>query len=217
MKDPNQWSASTEHEEVYHAAHGCQAASLPLTVVRLRGQKQACPVESEKTKGFFAAPKMLSFFQWMSSCSSSSTSVLLLGGFKGRRLIRLRLLPHGMDHTDPHIGEGPHGHAMTFPFLALALIVLQGPRLRLGRLPGKLVQRVAQRFYTRVAPMNSGVGSALEDHRRRASQRLQFRSIGVALPIIPNFCQQPSRPFTKKSELACCKEVVFLIECYQCD
>lgn len=39
--------------------------------------------------------------------------------------------------------------------------------------------------------MNSGVGSALKDHRSCASQRLQFRGIGIALPVIPNFRQQP--------------------------
>src|SRR5258708_30178460 len=55
VKDQSQWSISTEHEGVYHAARGCQAASLPLTAPGLRGQKKACPVESDKTTGVFAA------------------------------------------------------------------------------------------------------------------------------------------------------------------
>jgi len=194
VKDQSQWSTSTEHEGVYHAARGCQAASLPLTASGLRGQKKACPVESEKTKGVFAAHKRLSPLQWMSNGSSSSTSVSLLCRLKDRRLIGLRLVPHGIDHTDPHIGESPHGDAMAFSLLALALIVFQGPGLRLRALPGKLVQSVAQGLHTRVAPMNSRVGPALEDHRSRASQCLQFGGIGIALPIIPNFCRASEEP-----------------------
>jgi hypothetical protein len=36
------------HEQVYHAAMGCQAASLPLTAHRLRGEKKACPGQGKK-------------------------------------------------------------------------------------------------------------------------------------------------------------------------
>src|SRR5947209_4283817 len=39
---------STRHEPVYHATHGCQAASLSLTTVSLRGLFWACQVESQK-------------------------------------------------------------------------------------------------------------------------------------------------------------------------
>jgi hypothetical protein len=45
--------SSTRHEEVYHAAHRCQAASLSLTASRGRGRKWACQVENKKTAGFF--------------------------------------------------------------------------------------------------------------------------------------------------------------------
>src|ERR1051325_9860616 len=47
--------ASTGHEGVYHATHGCQAAPLPLTAARLRGRKRLGPVASKKTAGIFAA------------------------------------------------------------------------------------------------------------------------------------------------------------------
>ena len=39
---------------MYHAAHGCQAASLSLTAARLRGLFWACQVESQKNAGFLA-------------------------------------------------------------------------------------------------------------------------------------------------------------------
>src|SRR5437762_6755966 len=45
---------STRHEPVYHATHGCQAASLSLTAARLRGLFWACQVESPKNAGFLA-------------------------------------------------------------------------------------------------------------------------------------------------------------------
>ena len=47
--------ASTEHEAVYHAARGCQAAALSLTAARLRGRKKACSGEQPKTLLFLAA------------------------------------------------------------------------------------------------------------------------------------------------------------------
>ena len=200
MKDPNQWSASTEHEGVYHTARSCQAASLPLTASGLRGQKKACSVESEKTKGGFAAHKRLLSFQWMSNCSSSPTSVLLLCRLKDCRLIRLRLLPHRIDYTDPHIGEGTHGNTMAFSLLAFALVIRQGPGLRLRGLPGKLMQSVAQGLHTCVASMNSGIGPALEDHRSRAGQRLQFRDIGITLPVITDFCRASEEPSAGRHE-----------------
>ncbi len=45
---------STWHEGVYHATQGCQAASLSLTALSLRGLKRACQVESQKNAGFLA-------------------------------------------------------------------------------------------------------------------------------------------------------------------
>src|SRR5437588_4752569 len=94
---------STRHGEVYHAAHGCQAASLPLTAVRLRGQKKACQVESEKTARVFAA---------QSADGATSLPGLQLRGTFGMqalsllkccRLIRAMVEPHRVDDTYPDI------------------------------------------------------------------------------------------------------------------
>src|SRR2546429_7999917 len=54
MKVRERAMPSTRYEGVYHAAYGCQAASLSLTAVRLRGLKGTYRVESKKTAGFFA-------------------------------------------------------------------------------------------------------------------------------------------------------------------
>ncbi len=51
---------STWHEGVYHAAQPCQAASLPLTRLSLRGLKKACHVESQKMQGFWLVLSMIS-------------------------------------------------------------------------------------------------------------------------------------------------------------
>ena len=40
--------ALAEHEQVYHAAMPCQAASLPLTGHGLRGEKKVCPAKGKK-------------------------------------------------------------------------------------------------------------------------------------------------------------------------
>src|SRR5690349_20138774 len=55
MKGGKRGLPSREHEEVYHAASRCQAASLSLTARRWQGLKNACSVEGEKTARFFAA------------------------------------------------------------------------------------------------------------------------------------------------------------------
>ncbi len=52
MKERKRGLPSSEHEEVYHAASRCQAASLSLTARRLHGLKKACSVERQKTGGF---------------------------------------------------------------------------------------------------------------------------------------------------------------------
>src|SRR6266567_3404820 len=133
---------STRHEPVYHAAHGCQAASLCLTASRLRGLFWACQVESQKTAGFFAR---LERMQGHRRHLSYSACMLLLCLLKGGRLIASVMQPHGKDDPDPHIGKGSDRHAMAFPFCPLALVVVVGPCFTVGGLPGKLVQGIAQR------------------------------------------------------------------------
>src|SRR5712691_5944265 len=79
---------------------------------------------------------------------------------------------------------------MTFSFHSLALVVLLGPRFALRRLPGEVMQGLAQGFDTAHSAMRFGVHSALKQHRRGSSQSLQTTCILVALAIIPDFCQQ---------------------------
>ena len=50
---PSSW-----HEEVYHATHGCQAASLSLTAARWRGLLWVCQVESPKMSGYWLLVNM---------------------------------------------------------------------------------------------------------------------------------------------------------------
>lgn len=122
---PSPW-----HEEAYHAASRCQAASLPLTTRRLHGLEQPCQVEGQKTGRCFAS-------------LGSSSGMFSAGSGKDGRLIALFFEPHGIDHPGPDIGQGAHRDGMAFAFPALALIVLQGPRFGERRLPGKLLQGIA--------------------------------------------------------------------------
>ena len=183
--------SSTWHEPVYHAAHACQAASLSLTGARLRGLKWACQVESQKNAGVLA---LVERDQHELGPLSRWACMLLLCGLKGDRLIAAVMDPHGKDDPDPDIGQCSHGYRMTFAFSALALVILHGPRLALGGLPGKLVQRIAQRFDAAQTAMRLGVHPALKQHRGGSSQRLQTAGILIALAIITDFRQQSRGP-----------------------
>src|SRR5689334_896193 len=161
---------SPRYEGVYHAAYGCQAASLPLTAVSLRGLKWTYRVESKKTAGVFARLAMKHPEQLQ---LGRSTCMLLLCGLKGDGLIATVMDPHGKDDPDPHIGQCSHGYGMAFPFCALALVIVSGPRFTLRGLPGELLQGIAQRFDAAQSPMRFGVYPALKQHRRGSLQRLQ--------------------------------------------
>src|SRR5260370_22579754 len=193
MKGRERAMLSTRYAGVYHAAYGCQAASLPLTAARVRGLKRTYRVESKKTAGFFAhlerkKPDQQLLGRW--AC------MLLLCGLKGDRLIAAVMDPHGKDDPEPHIGQGSHGYRMTFAFSALALVILHGPRIALRGLPGKSVQRIAQRFDAAQTAMRLGVHPALKQHGRGSSQRLQTAGILVTRAIIPDFRKPPrSQPF----------------------
>jgi len=179
--------SSTRHEPVYHAAHGCQAAALSLTATRLRGLFWACQVESQKNAGVLA---LVERDQHELGPLSRSACVLLLCVLKGGRLIAAATGPYGKDDPDPHIGQGSDRHAMAFAFGSLALVIGFGPRFTVCRLPGKLVQGIAQRFNTRHPAMRFGVHPTLKQHGRGSSQRLQTAGILVACAIIADFCQQ---------------------------
>src|SRR5258708_36210754 len=86
--------SSTGHAPVYHAAHGCDAASLSLTAARLRGLKWACSVESQKNAGVLA---LVERDQHELGPLSHSACMLLLCLLKGGRLIALVMQPHGKD------------------------------------------------------------------------------------------------------------------------
>src|SRR5260221_2401438 len=136
--------SSTGHEPVYHAAHSCQAASLSLTTVRLRGLFWACQVEGQKNAGFLA---LVDGDQYELGLLGRWACMLLLRVLKGGRLIGEVTKPDRKDDSDPHIGKRTYRHGMAFAASrALALVILHGPRLALGRLPGKLMQDVAQGF-----------------------------------------------------------------------
>src|SRR5260370_15314377 len=138
--------SSTGHEPVYHAAHSCQAASLSLTTVRLRGLFWACQVEGQKNAGFLA---LVDCDQYELGLLGRWACMLLLCVLKGGRLIAAMMQPHGKDDPDPHIGKRSDRYRMAFAASrSLALVILHGPRLALGRLPGKLMQDVAQGFDT---------------------------------------------------------------------
>ena len=178
---------STRYEGVYHAASGCQAASLSLTAARLRGLKWTYRVESQKTAGFFARLEMKQPDQYL---LGRCACMLPLCGLKGDRLIAAVMDPHGKDDPDPHIGQCSHGDRMTFAFGALALVILSGPGFTLRGLPGKVVQRIAQRLDAAQATMRLGVHAALKQHGRGASQSLQTAGILGAAAIITDFRQQ---------------------------
>ena len=180
--------SSTKHEPVYHAAHGCQAAALSLTATRLRGLFWACQVESQKNGGFLA---LVERDQHELEPLSRSVSMLVLCVLKGGRLIAAATGPYGKDDPDPHIGKRAHGDRMAFAFGSLALVIGIGPRFTVCRLPGKLVQGIAQRFNTRHPAMRFGVHPTLKQHGRGSSQRLQTAGILVACAIIADFGKPP--------------------------
>lgn len=160
----------------------------------LHDRKKVCSVEGKKTGGF--APQRLAFLR-------GSWSMGVLSGLEGCAVIAFVLVPHCKDDSYPDVGEGTDGFCVTFPLSSLPLVVIPGPGFLLGRLPGELVQDIAQRFTTGRATVSFGVGPTLKDDRRCASQRLQTAGLLVACPLIPNFCQQSRRePFSRTGQTA---------------
>ncbi len=181
---------SSEHEKVYHAASRCQAASLPLTPRRLHDLEQACSVEGKKTGGFASQER---------APLRHSVGMEALSRLKGGRVIQLVRLQHGENDTCPHIGKGSDRHRMAFPLGSLALIGVSGPAFLLGRLPGKLMQGVAQGFDTAQAPVRLGIVATLKQDGRCPSQGLQARCVSIACTLIPEFGEQAN-----SQALACC-------------
>ena len=179
--------SSTRHEPVYHAAHACQAAALSLTATRLRGLFWACQVESQKNAGVLA---LVERDQHELGPLSRSACVLLLCVLKGGRLIAAATGPYGKDDSDPHVGQCSNRDAMAFAFSTFALVIVSGPCFTVCRLPGELMQGIAQWFDTAHAPMRFGIHPTLKEHGRGSSQGLQTAGILVARAIIADFRQQ---------------------------
>ena len=182
MKPEKRTIPSSEHEQVYHAAARCQAASLSLTARRLHGLKNACSVEGKKTGGFASQRKaLLSRFGRMQMSSR----------LKGRAIIGLMGLEHGENDPCPNVGEGTNGDTMTFPASrAFALIIGQGPLFLQRALPGKLMQRIAQGLNTSPSPVGLRIVSALKQDWGGATEGLQASSRLIASRIVSDFSEQ---------------------------
>ena len=178
---------STRHEPVYHAAHGGLAAARSETSTRWRGLFWACQVESPKNGGVLA---LVERDQHELEPLSRSACMLVLRVLKGGHLVALVMHPHGEDDPDPDISKRSNRYAMAFAFSTFALVIGAGPRFTVCRLPGALLQGIAQRLHTAHAPMRFGIHPALKEDRRGSPQRLQEAFILVARTIIADFGQQ---------------------------
>ena len=113
-----------------------------------------------------------------------------LGCLKDGSLIAFALDPHGVDDAHPHVGQGADGHTMGFAFRPFALVIGQRAGFLQRRLPGELVQGVAQGFQAGEAFVCFGIVATLERHRRGPGQGLDTGGISVAAAIIAPFGQQ---------------------------
>jgi hypothetical protein len=137
MKQQKPAILTSRHKAVYHAALGCQAASLSLTSQCLRGVKEACPIERQKTGCCFAS-EMEQRLMWRGeSWVCRSVRMEALSCFKGGALVGFLLAPHGKEHAHPHICQRANGHTVAFPLLPFAFIVVLGPRFLLRTRPAQ--------------------------------------------------------------------------------
>src|SRR5258708_20581828 len=74
---------------------------------------------------------------------------------------------------------------------SLALVVGQRPGFLPRGLPGKLVERIAQRFHAGEAFVRFGVMATLERHRSGPGQGLDTGGIGVPRALIAPFGKPP--------------------------
>jgi hypothetical protein len=153
MKPEKRTIPSSEHEQVYHAAVRCQAASLSLTARRLHGLKKACSVEGKKTGGVASQNK---------GTLSGFDGVERPGRLKDGRNVGLMRTQHGEDDPHPYVRQGTDCDTMTFPASrTFALVVGGSPGLAQSTLPGKLMQGITQGLDTPLASMRLRVVSAL--------------------------------------------------------
>src|SRR5260370_25275442 len=98
---------------------------------------------------------------------------------------------HGEEDPHPDIGQGTHGNRVAFSLLSLALVVISGPACSLSALPCKLLQRIAQRLATRIAPMRLGIVATLKQDRRGSTLGLPTPRITIPGSTLPTFSPQP--------------------------
>src|SRR5713101_8711270 len=110
--------------------------------------------------------------------------------FKGRGLIAGLVHPHAIDDAHPDVGQGTDRHTVGLAFCPFALVIGQRPGFLPRRLPGELVQGVAQRLHARKAFVRFGVIAAFKRHGRRSGQGLDTAGIGIAAAILAPFGQQ---------------------------
>ena len=120
---------------------------------------------------------------------------------KRRGLIASLVHPHAIDDSHPDVGQGADRHTVGLAFGPFALVIVQRPGFLHRRLPGELMQSVAQWFQAGEAFVRFGVIAALERHRRGSGQRLDTVGVGVARAIIAPFCEQ-----TRGQALACTRQ-----------
>jgi len=175
------------YEPVYHAARSCQGKRSGLTASRLRGLKWACQNESKKTAGFLAPQTKTQRDQRR---LGSWACMLLLCLLKHGCLIAGFTHPHAIDNTRPDIGQGSDSHTVGFALRAFPLVIGECPAFLQRRLPGELVQGVAQWLQAHKCFACFGVIATLERHRSSPGQGLDAVGIGVTWPVIPPFSQQ---------------------------
>ena len=194
MRQTGGETPSSEHEKVYHAASRCQAASLSLTARRLHDRKKTCSVAGKKTGGFASQA---------TTPLRHAASMEALSRLKSGRVIQLVLGQHGENDACPHVGKGADRHAMAFALSSLALIVVSGPALLLGRFPSKLVQGIAQGFDTAQPSVRFGRVATLKQDGRGSGQSLQARCVSIACRLIPDFGKPPrSKAFAGSGQTA---------------
>src|SRR5260370_41810012 len=98
--------------------------------------------------------------------------------------------PRAIDEAHPDVGGGADRHTVGLALRAFALVIGQRPGFLLRRLPGKLLQGVAQGLQARKAFVRFGVIAALEGYWRGSGQGLDARGISIAGAIIAPFGQQ---------------------------
>lgn len=174
---------------VAHAECSCRPGEKAMITLRWREERGSPRCASHQAHGSFTAQRVPCSGLVMAPLGGFAR-MLLLSRHKDGRLIASVLLPDGKDDPDPDIGESAQRHGMALAFVALALIVVPGPRLALGALPGELLQGVAQWFDTAQPPMGFGVLATLKEDRRGSAHRLDTGGSGIAVAIIADFREQ---------------------------